>query len=137
MNHKILMAYDNCYFNGGCSCAICGIWYESGGIEFGLEIAANGKIEYGSAICPDCMKKANIGWKEILLKRANEQREYAKVAAGEALDRMAYLEAFANDSFLLPTEEEEMAIRAQFPGAWLLIEGMVSGGDLREMSLPR
>jgi len=109
--HKVLMAHDNCYFNNGCGCVICGRGFDSGGIEFGFELIPNGKIDSGLAICPECMKKGPEGWKEILLERAKSKREYAKVAEQEALEEAAYYESFANDTFILPTEEEEKTIR--------------------------
>jgi hypothetical protein len=82
----------------------------------------NEKIHNNAAICPECMKKGPDGWKQTLLERARASREYAKVAEQQALERADCLEAFANEVFILPTEEEEKAIRKKWPGEWQLIE---------------
>lgn len=120
--HRVFLAYDNCCFNNGNCCAVCARRFESGGIEAGFELAENGKIESDACICPECLKKGPAGWKEQLLERAQQEREYAKVAEQQLLARAAKLEKFAKDTFILPTEEEEQAVRAEWPGEWCLTE---------------
>lgn len=120
--YKVLMSYNNCYFNGGCHCMICGHCFESGGIEFGFELMSNGKIDSGSAICPECMKEGPEGWRKTLLEKAKQKREYAKDAERIAIEQAKYYESFSEADFILPSEEEEKNIRKEFPGEWALSE---------------
>jgi len=120
--YKVFMVYDNCYFNNGCYCVICGHSFESGGIEFGIELIPNGKINSGSAICSGCMEEGPEEWKKTLLERTKQKREYAKIAEREALEEAACYEALSEATFILPSEEEEKDIRKKFPGEWPLQE---------------
>jgi hypothetical protein len=65
----------------GRGCVICGTRYESGGIETGFTRFRDCKVQ--DHVCPDCMNAGVGEWKKILLERAREKRERAKVAAQE------------------------------------------------------
>jgi len=113
--HKVLLGIQNCYFNDANGCVICGGRYESGGVETGFARmdGPNGEGPGGKVkdhVCPWCMAVGPAKWKDILLEKARECRERAKTAQQKALDDAARYESLANDTFLMPTEDEEKAI---------------------------
>ena len=122
--NQIFMEYDNMYFNNAMQCVFCNRTFESGGIQFGIDVTReDAKLTRGSAICPDCMKKGAESWKEMLRARAQELKGIDWDKRKREAERQAdKLESLAEAGFALPSKEEQEAIRGEYPGEWPLHE---------------